>query len=140
MQNMLPSASPAVKALAQAGLLIACALILISMPGCGGGLTPQQKQAIKNLQNRGAKINFRGSGYEVLLRDTPAGDAEMQLVLEIGNVTALNIDQTQVTDEGVKLLEQVKTLELIRIANTKATPEGIASLRKALPKAFVDDE
>ena len=111
--------------------------LLILATGCGNPISPAQKRAILNLQERGGQINFRGSGYEVILNKTTVTDEDLENVVQLEDVSALDLSNTEITDAGLKKLEKLESLEMVTVFNTKATPEGIERLEKALPKAKV---
>ena len=118
-------------------LSLVAGAVLILATGCGNPITPAQKRAILDLQERGAKINFRGSGYEVILNNTNITDEDLKNVVQLEDVRAVDLSNTEITDEGLKKFEKLKSLETVTVANTKITPEGIERLEKALPKAKV---
>ena len=118
-------------------LRLVAGALLIFVTGCGDPYTPAQKQAIMKLQERGARILFRGNGFEVILNQTSATDADLQYVAQLKHVKALDVSNTQITDDGLKHLEKLDSLEVVTLDNTKVTPEGVERLSKALPKTQV---
>ena len=123
--------------LAFAALLVTATVLCAALGGCNP-LTQTQKDSILKLQEHGAKINFRGSGYEVLLTNCPEGtDDDMKHVAALGNVTVVDIRGTSLTDAGLKHLEAVEPLQTVRLTHTMITRDGIARFQKARPKAVI---
>ena len=116
-----------------------CLLGLLLIAGCVTPLTPEQKQSILRLQERGGRVNYRGTGFEVLFTGTQVADGDLAHVKSLGNVTILDLRGTQITDAGLVLLHDVTSLETIKLQGSKATREGIAKLQKALPKTLIND-
>ena len=49
------------------------------------------------------------------------------------NLTTLSLNETGVTDAGLKHLESAKKLQQLSLRLTQVTPEGVAALQAALP-------
>jgi hypothetical protein len=57
----------------------------------------------------------------------------------LAGLETLNLNQTQVTDGGLKRLEGMKNLKQAHVSKSKATAQGVAALEQALPNVFVSD-
>jgi hypothetical protein len=55
-------------------------------------------------------------------------------------LTHLFLNGTQVTDAGLKFLENMKQLKRLEINGTKVTSEGIDKLQRALPNCLIQWE
>ena len=53
------------------------------------------------------------------------------------SLTHIELDRTQVTDEGLKHLYEMKQLNGVDLRGTRVTPEGIARLKAAIPRVTV---
>ena len=49
----------------------------------------------------------------------------------------LSLDDTDITDEGLKELAKLQKLTSLGLYNTKVTKAGVAELRKALPNCRI---
>ena len=56
---------------------------------------------------------------------------------DLVKVTILNMDNTQITDEGLKELAKLQKLESLSVIGTKVTKAGVAELKKALPNCLI---
>lgn len=116
-------------------VLAAACLLVILASGCGQSVSPEQKQAITDLQRLGARVNYRGGGYEVDLKDTAAEDRHLEHLTKIANLKAIDLRGTSITDAGLEHLREIKTLEFVDFSRTRITDEGVQSLQKSLPEA-----
>jgi hypothetical protein len=57
--------------------------------------------------------------------------------LALLNLKSLDLDNTQVTDAGLKALVPLKTLTFLSLLGTKVTNDGVKELQKALPKCKI---
>lgn len=57
----------------------------------------------------------------------------------LGAHLSLELDNSNVDDDGIALLRGVRSLEAISLHNTKATKEGVNSLRRSLSNTVIDD-
>ena len=75
------------------------------------------------------------SGWPIHLAEVPFGAAfiPMDQAAHLMSRTGLSLAGTQVTDQGLVHLKQMKGLELFAIHGTKVTDSGVADLKKALP-------
>ena len=53
-------------------------------------------------------------------------------------LTHLDLDNTKITDAGLKELKGLGTLRTLRIGNTKVTDQGVTELQKSLPKCKIE--
>ena len=58
---------------------------------------------------------------------------KFQKALQQLQVAALNLDDTPVTDAGLKDIATLKNLTRLSLLNTKVTDAGVRELQKALP-------
>jgi hypothetical protein len=117
--------------------LAACLVSLAGVLGCGGGVTPEQREAMAHLQDRGGKINVKSGGYEVDLRNTLVEDDDLVHVKKIPHLKSIDLRSTRITDAGLKHLYGIDTLEFVGLQSTDCTPEGAKALAAALPKADI---
>ena len=52
-------------------------------------------------------------------------------------LTKLRLQNTQITDAGLKDIAKLQQLRRLRLSNTKVTDAGVAELQKALPKCEI---
>ncbi|MGH9875811.1 MAG: hypothetical protein ACRD9S_25440, partial [Pyrinomonadaceae bacterium] len=75
---------------------------------------------------------------EIYLYGPDINDAFMSRAkTTLNGLAELNLFGTGVTDEGLKHLQEVKTLTALRIAAAKVSPEAIDRLRQALPNVAI---
>jgi len=118
--------------------LLALVCLLISLiAGCGGSMSPEQKEAFMKLQAVGARVNFKEGGYEVDLSNTVVSDNDLVHLKKIEKLKTLDLRNTPVTDAGLEHIRSIETLEFIGLPRLTVTPEGAESLRKSLPNAEV---
>ncbi len=89
------------------------------------------------LQNLGGRIDFRQGGYKVDLTKTPVEDKDLVHLQRVPKLKILDLQGLQITDEGLKFIEPIDTLELVFLQRTLATKEGVEALRKSHPKADI---
>ena len=56
---------------------------------------------------------------------------------DLVKVTILNMDNTQITDAGLKELAKLQKLESLSVIGTKVTKAGVTELKKALPNCLI---
>lgn len=105
--------------------------------GCGGGLTPEQIEAMSKLQAIGGRINYQGGGYKADMRGSVVEDKDLVHLKKIPNLTSLDLRGTRVTDAAIEHIRPIKTLRYIKVAGTKISQDGIAELQKEFPEASV---
>jgi hypothetical protein len=65
----------------------------------------------------------------VILDDTNFGDADMDRLKGLGNVTLVSLDGTKVTDRGLHVLESLTELQSLSLDRTVVTDAGLAHLK-----------
>jgi internalin A len=120
----------------RAGIVL-CLLTAAVLSGCGGGMTPEQKQAIIKLQGIGGRVNFKGSGCKVDMTKTPVEDKDLVHLRNIPHLVSLDLEGTRITDAGLEHLRSIESLETVSLQRSTVTPEGVEQLRKAMPKTEV---
>jgi hypothetical protein len=105
--------------------------------GCGGPVSPEQKEAIARIQDLGGQVNFKRGGYEIDLKTSVVENEDLALLSKIPNLKVIDLDGTRVGDEGMQHLQAIRSLEMVSLQRTAVTREGIANLKKALPKIDV---
>ena len=61
----------------------------------------------------------------------------VEAVAKLQQLTTLGLDNTQITDAGLKELAEVHKLKYLVLIKTKVTKEGVAELKKALPNCKI---
>jgi hypothetical protein len=120
----------------RAGIVL-CLLTAAVLSGCGGGMTPEQKQAISKLQGIGGRINFKGSGCKVDMTKTPVEDKDLVHLRNVPHLVSLDLEGTRITDAGLEHLRAIESLEFVSLQRATVTREGVEQLRKAMPKTEV---
>jgi hypothetical protein len=69
---------------------------------------------------------------------TPVTDAGLKELVELKNLTWLDLRESRVTDVGLKELAGLKHLTRLLLQDTRVTAAGIAELRTALPNCRID--
>jgi hypothetical protein len=116
--------------------LLFAALSAAVVAGCGSPLTPEQKAAISKVQRMGGKVNVSYGGYEVDLRGSDVSNDELAALKEIKNLKVINLSNTNITDEGLAHLK-IPTLRFLKLQRTKTTRDGIKKLQAELPDTDV---
>lgn len=123
--------------------------------------------AIAHFQSFGVQCNVRhrGNGLDVIgiqLRDSLVRDEDLAMLQHLaGEVDVIGLENTAVTDAGLKHLCQlrvldnidlantaitdagldiiscIKTLECLCVENTKVTSEGVRRFETAVPECYV---
>ncbi len=57
---------------------------------------------------------------------------------DLEKVTRLHLDETKITDVGLKDVAKLQKLTTLGLAYTKITKAGVAELQKALPKCIIE--
>jgi Leucine-rich repeat (LRR) protein len=79
-------------------------------------------------------VHLKGLTYLSYLDLPPTvGDAGVEHLKALTNLTNLRLDGTQVTDAGLEGLKNLKRLKTLRLDGTKVTPEGVKRLKTSLP-------
>jgi hypothetical protein len=105
--------------------------------GCGGGVTPEQQQALSKLQQLGARVNYNRTGYEVDFRDTAAGNNDLVHLKNVPKLRSVDLRGTTITDEGLQHLKSIPTLEVIDLSRLKLTKEAVDGLKAEYPNATI---
>ena len=71
------------------------------------------------------------------LDNTKITNAGLKEVAKLQNLTFLNLGSTKITDAGLKELAKLQNLKGLSLDDTNITDEGAAELKKALPKCFI---
>jgi hypothetical protein len=62
--------------------------------------------------------------------DTPAKDEDLTLLLPFANsLTHLDLQKTEITDQGLKILSELTNLKSLNLANTQINGSGLAHLK-----------
>ncbi len=117
---------------------LAWVLVSLSPAACGTAITPEQTQAIAQVQALGGKVNFKHGGYEVDLTGTPVEDQDLACLKHIAKLKNLDLQGTRITDNAIPHLQAIETLELITLQRTEITAQGVATLKKSRPNVVFD--
>jgi hypothetical protein len=117
---------------------------LVALSGCGSsdrGLSDNDRRmlAIQGgadaLRNQGAKIQEKhypvGTGWVVDLRGLTVNDELLRQVKQLGNVAELDLGNTGVTDDHLKLMHEIGLhvlLARLDLSNTAVTDAGLDHL------------
>jgi hypothetical protein len=112
-------------------------LLVCLVAGCGGSMTPEQKQTFAKYQAMGGRVNFKRGGYELDLTNTQVADADLVHLKKIGNLKTLDLRDTPITDAGLEHLRSIDTLVFVALPRATVTAEAAESLRKSLPETDV---
>lgn len=114
------------------GGALACLLVLGMFSGCGGGIPPEQKEAMLRLRDLGAKINLDNGGYEVDFRGTAVEDDDLVLLQRIPHLRNVNLQGTRITDAGLEHLQGIDTIEFLYLQRTMATSGKVTELKQKI--------
>jgi hypothetical protein len=116
---------------------------VLALCGCGGNDGPSDNdrrlQAIQNaqgdLKSKGAKIEQRtypiGQAYSVNLTGMQIDDKTLRQVQSLGNVSELNLSKTNLSDDHMGLINELKLCTLcltIDLSHTAITDAGFQKL------------
>lgn len=142
-----------------AGLAIVCVMLMF-MIQLGGELVAEFR-FISNLSAVNERARKLGGGVSngrraaryhvgIWLHGKDITDKAMPEIVAIvrecqarrlgGRHLSLDLSRTGVGDDGVKLLHGVSGLESVSVRETDVTSEGVRSLRKAMPRTFIEAE
>lgn len=114
------------------GVALVCFFAVGLLSGCGGGIPPEQKEAMMRLRDLGAKVNLDNGGYEVDFRDTAVEDADLALLKQIPHLRNVNLQGTRITDAGIEHVQGIETLEFLYLQRTMVTPAKASELKRLL--------
>ena len=118
--------------------VVLCLLTGGVVSGCGGGMPPEQKEAILKLQGIGGRVNFKHNGCEVDLTKTPVEDKDLVHLRKLPHLVSLNLQGTRITDAGLEHIRPLESLEVVSLQRTIVTREAFEKLQKSLPNARVE--
>ena len=72
------------------------------------------------------------------LDETKITDVGLKDVAKLKQLTTLGLAYTKITDVGLKELAKLQKLEYLSLRDTKITKAGVAELQKALPKCIIE--
>lgn len=72
------------------------------------------------------------------LSDNEIGDAGLEFIGMLSNLTTLKLSGTNVSDEGLEMLKGLKSLRDLDLLDTQCTGTGIYELEKALPAVDIE--
>jgi len=90
--------------------------------------------ALEKLVAAGAQVNSLYAGSRLLqvsyaLRSEPATDADVGLLADVAEqVYSLNLAKSQISDQGLAVLSQLKNLSQLHLENTPVTDSGLEHL------------
>ncbi len=91
----------------QKSWILAVALLFVTgMLGCSTDQDAQQEAAIAEIEELGGSVTVGKPVVEVSLECTEVTDAELEHLKGLTSLQSLHLSGTQVTDEGVKKLQQ----------------------------------
>ncbi len=95
-------------------------------------LRPSSTQLSDLSPLKGMALTFLDCSY------TPLGDADLEPIRALSNLTELLLNYTAVSDAGLIHLKACKKLIHVGLEKTRVTPRGIEELRQALPRCKID--
>jgi hypothetical protein len=100
-------------------------------------LTPQEARAA--VEELGGRVSEGDSGQvvKVFLNRTAADDQQVRAVAFLPAVEVLNLTGTQVGDEGLGRLRELKNLKRVYAAESRVTDQGVQALEQAIPGCAV---
>lgn len=119
------------------------------------GLTAQQLSAVRTIEAVGGKLIRTPNGpvteaWMTFSRNQelvdkpgrhstrlPLRNSALPLLLAFPDLTAVDVSDSLVTDEGLKTLTELKSLKRLNLRGTWVKEEGVAELKKALPKCEI---
>jgi hypothetical protein len=72
------------------------------------------------------------------LADTDVSDEGMKVLAHMEQLQTLDLSRTWVTDAGLKALEGLKQLRTLRVQATLVSEAGAAQLKKTLPEVTLE--
>jgi hypothetical protein len=105
---------------------------VLAVEGLGGHVTyrnPAAKGGVRDLLGR----DLFDPVYEVFLKDTQAGDADLEPLAELTRLETLDLTNAPITDAAVPTLARLRSLRRLYLTGTKLSPEGEQQLRQANP-------
>ncbi len=117
-------------------LTLACLLAGL-VGGCGGPMTPEQKEAIAKFQAMGGIVNFKRGGYEVDLTKALVSDGDLVYLQKISNLKSVDLRGTLITDAGLEHLRSIETLDYVALPRPGVTTEAAESFQKSRPDVQV---
>jgi hypothetical protein len=75
---------------------------------------------------------------QISLWKTKVSDGELLYVKKLNRLMRLSLDETGVTDEGLKDLHGTTQLNYLSVWRTKVSDAGVDELKKQLPKLKVN--
>jgi len=116
--------------------------LMLLTAGCGrpittdpeGSLSKAERDAIAAIRALGGEVHVIGFEPEkaevfVVLRGRPIGDADMTHIRRVSHLRSLALDDSSVTDEGLKQLAGLHALKDLYLRNAKVTGRGLEHLR-----------
>jgi len=99
----------------------------------------------EEIERKGGKIVLSPSGaVDVKLTDPQVGDVDLHSVVALcGNhseyqvIRALDLSGSKVTDQGLKKLLELPSLEMLDVRHTKVTSPAVARFQERLPGCTV---
>ena len=123
------------------------------------GLTDQERAAVEAIESIGGKVHRDGNGPVTKIELAHSRNAEiaakkawpattrlqarnssLTLLGAFPNLTALDISQTLISDDGIDQIAGLLKLKTLNIADSHLTADGIATLKKKLPGCDVNGQ
>lgn len=131
---------------------VLCSLLPVALVILGVWNVRDTKKKTEPITRLGGYVHYGGDdggivlglsgAHSVHLSGCPVTDddlAAMRAVLEsMLNLNDLSLDETQISDAGLKHLSGLTQVRVINLRQTQVTLEGVARLQKQLPKCLLN--
>ena len=74
----------------------------------------------------------------LFLDESQITDEGLKEVAKLQNLNLLSLERTQITDEGLKEVAKLQNLKKLYLPATQATKAGVTELKKALPNCYIE--
>jgi len=80
--------------------------LLLNLAGCHGGISEEERTAIKQVSKLGGQVNYRSNGLEVNFKNTNIEDADLAVVKHFHNLKEIRVSGTRVSDRAIEELKK----------------------------------
>jgi internalin A len=116
--------------------------IMHALPRTSIDMPTVEVWTIKTIQNLGGKVTLdeKRLGNPVIgidLSNTRIGDEDVKMMTKLPTLETLDLSQTEVTDTALSYLKNLTGLHAVNLAYTKVTGKGIKKLQDLLPNCQI---
>jgi hypothetical protein len=80
--------------------------LLPSLVGCHGGISEEERAAIKQVTKLGGQVNYRSNGLEVSFKGTNIEDADLAVVKHFHNLKEIRVTGTRISNQAIEELKK----------------------------------